>query len=100
MAQAVTYIAGAPKSNAAYLAIDKALADTQDEVPKHLRDTGYKGAKTFGHGAGYKYPHDFANHFVKQQYLPDEKISARYYEPTTQGAEAAIKRRLETLWQN
>ena len=98
LAQAVTYIAGAPKSNAAYLAIDKALADTQGDVPKHLRDTHYKGAKVFGHGVGYKYPHDFDNHFVRQQYLPDEKISARYYTPTTQGAEATIKRRLETLW--
>ncbi len=98
LAQAVTYIAGAPKSNAAYLAIDKALADTQGDVPKHLRDTHYKGAKTFGHGIGYKYPHDFENHFVKQQYSPDEKISARYYEPTTQGAEAAIKERLEKFW--
>ena len=98
LAQAVTYIASAPKSNAAYLAIDKALTDTQGEVPKHLRDTHYKGAKFFGHGAGYKYPHDFNNHFVRQQYLPDEKISARYYEPTTQGAESAIKRRLNDLW--
>ena len=98
LAQAVTYIAAAPKSNAAYLAIDKALADVKNssaEVPKHLRDTSYKGAKTFGHGVGYKYPHDFENHFVKQQYLPDEKISARYYEPTEQGAEALIKQRLE-----
>lgn len=103
LAQAVTYIAGAPKSNAAYLAIDKALADVKtssSEVPKHLRDTHYKGAKIFGNGVGYKYPHDFENHFVRQQYLPDEKISARYYEPTTQGAEAAIKQRLETLRQN
>ena len=98
LAQAVTYIAAAPKSNAAYLAIDKALADTQGEVPKHLRDTHYKGAKFFGHGVGYKYPHDFDNHFVKQQYLPDKKISARYYEPTEQGAELMIKRRLENLW--
>ena len=100
LAQAVTYIAAAPKSNAAYLAIDKALADVKNssgEVPKHLRDTHYKGAKTFGHGVGYKYPHDFENHFVKQQYLPD-KISARYYEPTEQGAEAQIKQRLESLW--
>lgn len=100
LAQAVTYIAGAPKSNAAYLAIDKALADVKNfhgEVPKHLRDTHYKGAKTFGNGAGYKYPHDFENHFVKQQYLPD-KISARYYEPTAQGYEINIKRRLENLW--
>ena len=102
LAQAVTYIAGAPKSNAAYLAIDKALDDVKNfegEVPKHLRDTHYKGAKTFGHGIGYKYPHDFKGHFVKQQYLPDKKISARYYELTEQGAEAQIKRRLETLWQ-
>ncbi|MBR3498164.1 MAG: hypothetical protein IKO05_04135 [Selenomonadaceae bacterium] len=73
-------------------------ADTRGEIPKHLRDTHYKGAKTFGHGVGYKYPHDFENHFVRQQYLPDEKISARYYEPTTQGAEAAIKIRLENFW--
>ncbi|MBR6712588.1 MAG: replication-associated recombination protein A [Selenomonadaceae bacterium] len=100
LAQAVTYIAAAPKSNAAYLAIDKALTDTQGDVPKHLRDTHYKGAKAFGHGVGYKYPHDFPNHFVRQQYLPDKKISARYYEPTTQGAEAKIKQRLESLWQN
>lgn len=98
LAQAVTYIAAAPKSNAAYLAIDKALADTQGEVPKHLRDTHYKGAKTFGHGDGYKYPHDFENHFVKQQYLPASKTSARYYEPTAQGYEATIKQRLENLW--
>lgn len=101
LAQAVTYIAGAPKSNAAYLAIDKALADVKTssgEVPKHLRDTHYKGAKTFGNGASYKYPHDYENHFVKQQYLPD-KISARYYEPTAQGYEATIKRRLENIWQ-
>lgn len=101
LAQAVTYVAAAPKSNAAYLAIDKALADVKNfsaEVPKHLRDTHYKGAKTFGNGVDYKYPHDFENHFVKQQYLPD-KISARYYEPTAQGFEIQIKRRLETLWQ-
>ncbi|MBR2520245.1 MAG: replication-associated recombination protein A [Selenomonadaceae bacterium] len=97
LAQAVTYIAAAPKSNAAYLAIDKALADVKnsnDEIPKHLRDTHYKGAKTFGNGVGYKYPHDFPNHFVRQQYLPDKKISAKYYEPTEQGFEATIKKRL------
>ena len=102
LAQAVTYIAGAPKSNAAYLAIDKALADfktSSDEVPKHLRDTHYKGAKAFGHGIGYKYPHDFENHFVNQQYLPD-KVSAHYYEPTAQGFEIKIKRRLESLRQS
>ncbi len=101
LAQAVTYIASAPKSNASYLAIDSALADVKtsdDEIPKHLRDTHYKGAKAFGNGVGYKYPHDFDNHFVRQQYLPDNKISARYYKPTEQGTELAIKRRLENLW--
>ena len=100
LAQAVTYIATAPKSNAAYLAIDKALADVKnsdDEVPKHLRDTHYKGAKTFGNGVGYKYPHDFPNHFVRQQYLPDKKISAKYYEPTAQGFESTIRERLDKL---
>ena len=102
LAQAVTYIAAAPKSNASYLAIDKALADVKTssgEVPKHLRDTHYKGAKAFGHGVGYKYPHDFENHFVNQQYLPD-KVSTHYYEPTAQGFEIKIKQRLKSLWQN
>ena len=100
LAQAVTYIASAPKSNAAYLAIDKALADVKnsdDEIPKHLRDTHYKGAKTFGNGIGYKYPHDFPKHFVRQQYLPDKKIFAKYYEPTTQGFESTIRQRLDDL---
>ena len=100
LAQAVTYVASAPKSNAAYMAIERALADVKtsdDEIPKHLRDTSYKGAKTFGHGVGYKYPHDFPNHFVRQQYLPDGKISARYYEPTAQGFESTIRTRLDDL---
>lgn len=100
LAQAVTYVASAPKSNASYLAIDRALADVKnsdDEVPKHLRDTHYKGAKTFGNGIGYKYPHDFPNHFVRQQYLPDKKISAHYYEPTEQGFESTIRQRLDDL---
>ncbi|MBR1806710.1 MAG: replication-associated recombination protein A [Selenomonadaceae bacterium] len=100
LAQAVTYVASAPKSNAAYLAIERALADVKtsdDEVPKHLRDTGYKGAKTFGHGVGYKYPHDFPNHFVRQQYLPDGKTSTRYYEPTDQGFESTIRTHLDGL---
>ena len=84
LAQAVTYIAGAPKSNAAYLAIDAALADVKnsrdvDEVPTHLKDTHYKGSKFFGHGNGYKYPHDFDGHFVKQQYLPDSFKDKKYF---------------------
>ena len=100
LAQAVIYIASAPKSNSAYLAIDSALEDVKnsDEVPIHLRDAHYKGAKFFGYGKNYKYPHDFENHFVKQQYLPDSKISARYYQPTEQGFELQIKNRLKKFW--
>ena len=103
LAQAVTYIAGAPKSNAAYLAIDSALADVKeksgaDEVPVHLRDTSYKGAKFFGHGRDYQYPHDFPEHFVAQQYLPDSRAGKRYYFPTEIGAEAEIKKALQRRW--
>lgn len=103
LAQAVTYIAGAEKSNATYLAIDSALSDVQnkknsDEVPKHLRDTSYKGAKFFEHGKNYKYPHDFENHFVKQEYLPKNFAGKKYYQPTEQGAEKKIKDRLEKIW--
>ena len=96
LAQAVTYIATAPKSNAAYLAIDKALADVREgrtlPVPEYLRDASYKGAKRLGHGEGYQYAHDGKDHFVEQDYIPDERI---YYEPTDQGYEKAIKERLE-----
>ena len=104
LAQAVTYIATAPKSNAAYLAIDAALNDVKnnpnaDEVPAHLRDTSYKGAKFFGNGKGYKYPHDFENHFVKQQYLPDSRSGRQYYFPTEIGKEAEIKKFLQNCWQ-
>ena len=101
LAQAVTYIAGAPKSNAAYLAIDAALNDVKnnpnaDEVPAHLRDTSYKGAKFFGNGKGYKYPHDFDGHFVQQQYLPDSFKDKKYYFPTENGKEADIKNYLQS----
>ena len=103
LAQAVTYIAGAPKSNAAYLAIDSALSDVKnsrnaDEVPKHLRDTHYKGSKFFGHGEGYKYPHDFEGHFIKQKYLPDSRANAKYYFPTDSGKELDIKNYLKKVW--
>ena len=105
LAQAVTYIAGAPKSNAAYLAIDDALHDVKnrrdaDEVPKHLRDTSYKGAKAFGNGKGYKYPHDFADHFIKQRYLPKSMDDVSYYLPTDLGKEKDIKNYLQKSWEN
>lgn len=102
LAQAVTYVAAAPKSNAAYLAIDRALGDVRSKncgnVPNHLRDSHYKGAAKLGHGIDYKYAHDYPQHFVKQQYLPDKLTGVRYYEPTTNGAEKAMKERLEQLW--
>ncbi|HMM21225.1 MAG TPA: replication-associated recombination protein A [Selenomonadales bacterium] len=98
LAQAVTYIAAAPKSNAACVAIGKALADLRDrpvgQVPVHLRDSHYKGAQTWGHGRDYKYPHDYPGGYVPQQYLPDELKGAKYYQPADRGFEAEIARRL------
>jgi putative ATPase len=96
LAQAVTYIATAPKSNASTMAISKASADVRSgrtlPVPEHLRDAHYKGAEQLGHGAGYKYSHDFEGGYVKQEYLPEER---RYYEPVDRGYEAEIRKRLE-----
>lgn len=98
LAQAVIYVACAPKSNASYLAIDKAYADIENqkvqEVPGHLKDASYRGAKALGHGQGYKYAHDYKEHYVKQKYT-GKKV--RYYEPTDIGHEAKIKQRLEKL---
>ena len=104
LSQAVTYIASAPKSNAAYLAIDRALDDVRSkdcgEVPKHLRDAHYKGAKALGHGKGYRYPHDFDDHFVEQKYLPTALADAKYYRPTDNGAERQLKERLKSFWRD
>jgi putative ATPase len=101
LAQAVTYLATAPKSNAATVAIGQARADVKSgrtlQVPKHLRDSHYRGAEQFGHGEGYKYAHDFEGGYVEQQYLPEAR---RYYEPTDRGYEAEIKKRLEELRQH
>ena len=103
LAEAVTYVASAPKSNAAYLAIDKALADVRGKncgaVPVHLRDAHYKGAAKLGHGIDYIYPHDFPGHFTPQQYLPDELKNKIYYRPTENGAEKRIRQYLEQCWQ-
>lgn len=85
LSHAVVYLANAPKSNAAYLAIDRALADVRKgrigPVPLHLKDAHYKGAKNLGHGKGYLYPHDYPNHHISQQYLPDNLIGTVYYRP-------------------
>jgi len=95
LAQAVTYIACAPKSNAACVAIDKAMEDVRENrtvpVPVHLRDANYPGAQRLGHGEGYKYAHDFAGGVAAQDYLGVEKT---YYEPTDRGHEAKLKARL------
>ncbi|NLB82027.1 MAG: replication-associated recombination protein A [Clostridiaceae bacterium] len=85
LAQAVILLATAPKSNSAILAIDAALTDIQNgkvgEIPSHIKDSHYSGAKKLNRGTGYKYPHDYPNHYVKQQYLPDNLKSKKYYIP-------------------
>lgn len=100
LAEAVTYIASAPKSNAAYMAIDSALHDVRTKdcgsVPLHLRDAHYKNAEKLGHGVDYKYPHDYNDHFIVQQYMPSKIIGAKYYKPTDNGREKYIKEYLRT----
>ena len=95
LAQAACYIACAPKSNAAYVGINRALEDVRNKpigrVPAHLRDASYKEASKLGHGVGYKYPHDYEGAYVKQQYLPDELLGIKYYIPTDNGYEKKIK---------
>lgn len=95
LAQATTYLATAPKSNAAYNGINKALetirTDGHKPVPIHLRDAAYKGASRLGHGQGYLYPHDYPGGYVPQQYLPDE-VQARFYVPKPIGYEREIMR--------
>ncbi|WP_223690669.1 replication-associated recombination protein A [Leifsonia poae] len=101
LAQAVVHLATAPKSNAAYMALDAAIADVRagriGRVPKHLRDAHYAGAKRLGHGKGYKYPHDDALGVLQQQYLPDELRDTTYYEPTEHGNEREVSARLAKL---
>ncbi|MFE6966449.1 replication-associated recombination protein A [Agromyces sp. NPDC057679] len=101
LAQAVVHLATAPKSNAAYVGIDKAIADVRagkaGRVPKHLRDAHYPGAKRLGHGKGYRYPHDDAIGVVAQEYLPDTLRGAVYYEPTEHGNEREVSARLAKL---
>ena len=102
LAQAVTYIASAPKSNAAYLGIDAALKDVRTKDcgtrPKHLRDSHYKGAAALGHGQTYRYPHDYPNHFEAQDYLPNKIRTAHYYEPTDIGREKVLHDYLRKCW--
>jgi putative ATPase len=100
LAQAAVYVACAPKSNAAYLGIESALKDVEEgkvlDIPDHLKDATLDG-DAFGHGKGYKYAHDFKNHYVKQEYKPSDK---QYYIPTAIGYEKKIKEWLEQLKKN
>ena len=102
LAQAALYVACAPKSNSTYMGIDKALNDIRKnkigKVPGHLKDTSYDGAKNLGHGKGYKYPHNYKDAYVRQQYLPDEFKDIKYYEPTENGYEKVIKEYLTKLF--
>ena len=101
LSQAASYVASAPKSNACVMAIDKAQemvrrADT-GQVPPHLRDAHYGGARDLGHGIGYKYAHDYPENYVRQQYLPDAIREERFYIPTENGYEKQIRNHLEHL---
>lgn len=101
LAQAVTYVSCAPKSNAAYLGIDKALADVRNVqikgVPPHLRDGHYSGSHDLGNAIGYKYAHDYPDHYVEQQYLPDELVGTVYYDMSNNGVERRMKEHMKRL---
>ncbi len=101
LAQAVTYIATSPKSNASYNGIASAIEDVRNikikSLPTHLKDAHYKGAQKLGHGLGYKYPHVYPNNYVEQQYLPDELVGQKYYYPTENGQELRIKQYAESI---
>ncbi len=102
LAQCATYLASSPKSNAAYLGIEKALAEVRNNeqypVPLHLRNAPTKLMKDIGYGKQYKYAHDFSNHFVEENYLPDELKGKQFYFPTENGQEKKIKEWLMFLW--
>ena len=104
LAQCTTYLASCPKSNASYLGIESALSDVRNNplysVPLHLRNAPTKLMKEIGYGKEYKYPHDFKNHFIDEEYLPKELSDKHYYKPTDNGQEKSIKERLKELWKN
>ncbi|MBP5414036.1 MAG: replication-associated recombination protein A [Lachnospiraceae bacterium] len=101
LSQAVTYVATAPKSNAAVCAIEEAQNAVRETgnlpVPPHLQDAHYKGAAKLGHGIGYKYAHDYKNNYVKQQYLPYELSGKEFYRPSDNGYEVKIKEHMKKL---
>jgi putative ATPase len=100
LAEAAVYVATAPKSNAAYLAIDRALENVsrvKTSVPGHLMNIHANGAGDEEKAVGYKYAHDYPNHFVRQQYLPDEIKNERFYEPGEIGYEKTVNDRLKMI---
>ena len=101
LAQAVTYVASAPKSNSAVCAISDAMAAVRDTmtapIPVHLQDAHYKSSQKLGHGVGYKYAHDYPNHYVKQQYLPDGLTDRMFYHPSENGYEKTIREYFEKI---
>ena len=101
LAQAVTYVACAPKSNASCEGVFAAMATVEKTgnlpIPTHLQDAHYKGAAKLGHGTGYKYAHDYPNHYVEQQYLPYELNGKEFYRPTGNGYEAKIREHMKKL---
>jgi len=102
LAQCTTYLASSPKSNAAYIGIDKAISTVRNNplypVPLHLRNAPTKLMKDIGYGKEYKYPHDFQNHFIEENYLPEELKNKQFYFPTENGQEKNLKERLKFLW--
>ena len=102
LAEATVYLATSPKSNAAYLALERAIDDVRSQphqpVPLHLRNAVTGLMAGMGYGVGYKYSHDYEDHFEAQEYLPPELSGRRYYEPSEQGSEAAIAERLRRWW--
>lgn len=101
LAQAVTYVASAPKSNASCNAVFEAMREVEETgnlpIPAHLQDAHYKGAAKLGHGTGYKYAHDYPNHYVEQQYLPYELNGKEFYRPTGNGYEVKIKEHMRRI---
>ena len=101
LAQAAAYVACAPKSNSSICAVDECMELVQKEhintIPPHLQDAHYKGSSKLGHGLGYKYAHAFKNHYVKQQYLPDELVERTFYHLSDMGYEKQLKEYLEKI---
>ena len=103
LAEAAAYVATAPKSNASYLAVNRAMDRVKTSgtasVPVHLMDASYRSAGKLGRGIGYRYAHDFPGHYVEQQYLPDELSGERFYLPTENGYEKQVRSYLGSLEQ-